>query len=212
MNLRGLAFKLFAVIAVGFFSQQATAALVYTFSDLSSETGEVNDIPTPVGVLNATLSFSITALGSSSSNDLLTLTLDNQTTAPNAFSINEVYFNFTGNHGGFSIDSGTATLNHGPIPGDGFGAFDIKLDGFSLASGGTSVWTIDLGLTGVTDSDFNDLSSIPPGDTQTLAALKFVQGPSDDSAFGAVVPVPAAVWLFGSGMLALAGVARRKRA
>ena len=33
-----------------------------------------------------------------------------------------------------------------------------------------------------------------------------------DAAFAAVVPVPAAVWLFGSGLLALIGVARRKQA
>ena len=185
---------------------QAQAALVYTFSDLSSDA-------TPASVLDATLTFSVTAGGAISGNDLLMLTLDNQTTAPDAYYINEVYFNFTGNHGGFSLESGgTTTLNHGPTPADGFGNFDIKLDGFLLASGDTSIWTIDLGLTGVTDSDFYDWSSIPTGDTQTLAALKFVQGPGDDSAFGAVVPVPAAVWLFGSGLLGLIGVARRKKA
>lgn len=182
---------------------QVQAALVYTFSDLSSDA-------TPASDLDATLTFEVTAGGSATFNDLLTLTLANQTTAPNAFNINEVYFNFTGNHGGFSIDSG-ATLNHGPTPADGFGNFDIKLDGFLLAPGGTSVWMIDLGLTGITASDFNDLSTTPPGDTQTFAALKFVQGTGDDSAFGAVVPVPAAVWLFGSGLLGLIGVARRKK-
>ena len=191
---------------------QVQAALVYTFSDLSSDA-------TPASDLDATLTFNVTSLGATSGSDLLTLTLDNQTTAPNTFSINEVYFNFTGIHSGFSIDSGTGTLNQGPIPANGFGDFDIKLDGFLLASGGTSVWTIDLGLTGVSNSDFNDWSSIPPGDLQTLAALKFVKGSDDpeapgseDSAFGAVVPVPAAVWLFGSGFLGLAGVARRKKA
>ena len=212
MSARGLVFKFFAAIAFGLFSLQANAALVYVFSDLSSDA-------TPASDLNATLTFNVTAGASATFNDLLTLTLDNQTTAPSAFTINEVYFNFTGNHGGFSIESGPGVLNHGPTPADGFGDFDIKLDGFLLASGGTSMWSIDLGLTGVTDSDFNDLSIIPPGDTQTLAALKFVQGPDDpeapgseDSAFGAVVPVPAAVWLFGSGLLGLVGVARRKRA
>lgn len=193
---------------------QAQAALVYVFSDVSSDA-------TPASDLDATLTFNITAGGSGTLNDLLTLTLDNQTTAPNTFSINEVYFNFTGNHGGFSMESGSGTLNHGPTPADGFGNFDIKLDGFLLAAGGTSIWEIDLGLTGVVDSDFNDLSTIPPGDTPYFAALKFVQGPCDpevtgecveDSAFGAVVPVPAAVWLFGSGLLGLVGMARRKSA
>ena len=192
---------------------QAQAALVYTFSDLSSDA-------TPASDLDATLTFSVTALGAiGGTTDLLTLTLDNQTTAPNAFSINEVYFNFNSGHGGFSLESGSGALNHGPTPADGFGDFDIKLDGFLLAAGGTSIWTIDLGLTGIVDLDFNDLSSIPPGEHQAFAALKFVIGPDDpeapgseDSAFGAVVPVPAAVWLFGSGLLGLVGMARRKKA
>jgi len=189
---------------------QAQAALVYTFSDASSDA-------TPATDLDATLTFDVTAGASSTLNDLLTLTLDNQTTAPNAFSINEVYFNYNAGHGGFSLETGPGGLNHGPTPADGFGRFDIKLDGFLLASGGTTVWTIDLGDTGVADSDFRDLSSNPPGSIPYYAALKFVQGPDDpespgdeDSAFGAVVPVPAAVWLFGSGLLGLAGVARKK--
>ena len=192
---------------------QAQAALVYTFSDLSSDA-------TPASVLDATLTFDVTALGAiGGTTDLLTLTLDNQTTAPNAFAINEAYFNFTGIYAGFSLESGTGALHQGPLAADGHGDFDIKLDGFLLATGDTMTWEIDLGLTGVSNSDFNDWSSIPPGDTQTLAALKFVQGPDDpetpgseDSAFGAVVPVPAAVWLFGSGLLGLVGVARRKKA
>jgi len=188
---------------------QAQAALVYTFSDLSSDS-------TPASDLDATLTFTVTSEGSASLNDLLTLTLDNQTTAPNAFNINELYFNFNGSHAGFNIESDpfTTTLTHGngtsTTAANGFGSFDIKLDGFSLASGGSAIWTIDLGLTGVTNSDFNALSLIPPGDVQTFAALKFVMGPGDDSAFGAVVPVPAAVWLFGSGLIGLIGVARRK--
>lgn len=191
---------------------QAHAALVYTFSDLSSDA-------TPASDLDATLSFAVTSLGSDTGNDLLTLTLDNQTTAPNEFAINEVFFNYNSGHGTFSLESGTAALTHGPINADGFGNFDIKLDGFLLASGGQAIWTIDLGVTGVVDADFRDLSSIPPGDTQTLAALKFVQGPDDpeapgseDSAYGAVVPVPAALWLFGSGLIGLVGIARTKAA
>jgi hypothetical protein len=212
--MRALVLKVFTIAAFGLISLQANAALVYVFSDFSSDL-------TPASDLDATLTFSVTSTAALSGNDLLTLTLDNQTTAPSTFSINEIYFNFSGSHGGFTIESGTGTLNHGPTPADGFGNFDIKLDGFLLASGDTKMWEIDLGMTGVVDSDFRDLSSIPPGDTQTLAALKFVMGPEDpelpgtgieDSAFGAVVPVPAAVWLFGSGLLGLAGVARRRRA
>ena len=34
----------------------------------------------------------------------------------------------------------------------------------------------------------------------------------DEVRFGTVVPVPAAVWLFGSGLIGLIGIARRKKA
>jgi hypothetical protein len=66
-------------------------------------------------------------------------------------------------------------------------------------------------MTDFVDTNVNDF----------LAAAKFVNGPDQnpggevpdpDSAFGGtVVPVPAAVWLFGSGLLGLVGVARRKK-
>jgi hypothetical protein len=34
----------------------------------------------------------------------------------------------------------------------------------------------------------------------------------DDMRFGTVVPIPAAVWLFASGLLGMIGIARRKKA
>jgi hypothetical protein len=159
----------------------------------------------------------IFANASDGGKDLLVITLDNQTAAPNAYAINEVYFNFAWDSSLFGFNStntGSGVLNdvNVPINADGFGTFDANITGFGLASGGTEVWQIDLGANGITMSDFDVLSSIPPGDIRAFVALKFVQGPGDDSAYGAaVVPVPAAVWLFGSGLLGLVGVARRKK-
>jgi len=54
----------------------------------------------------------------------------------------------------------------------------------------------------------------------TIAKIEFVstsQPPNDDFLlddfyFGSAVPVPAAVWLFVSGLLCMTGVARRKSA
>lgn len=219
MGAKGLVLKFFTIAAFGLFSLQANAALVYTFSDLSSDA-------TPASDLDATLSFSV---ASTTGNDVLTLTLENQTTAPSAFTIDELYFNFTGDSSLIDFDSantGSGKLfNTGSRNAANFGSFDVQIggpannQGIALASGGTETWLIDLGATGITSADFNLLSTNPPGDTEAFAALKFVQGPDDpekpgfeDSAFGAVVPVPAAVWLFGSGLLGLVGVARRKRA
>ena len=181
-------------------------ALTINFSDMSSDM-------TDAALLDATLTFNVT---STSGNDLLTLTLENLTTGVNAYTIDELFFNFTGDTAAFSFDSGNTgfgALSTTPIGADGFGVFDVNIMGFALAAGDTEVWQIDLGLAGISGADFNVLSTNPPGDRTATAALKFMQGPGDDSAYGAsVVPVPAAAWLFGSGLLGLVGIARRKKA
>ena len=194
-----------------FFGLGQAQASTYTLSDVSSD-------ETLASVLDATISFDVTAGAADGGDDLLTITLFNQTTAPDAYAINEVYFNFTGASSLFGFDStntGAGVLNDNNVPdsADGFGDFDAHITGFELASGGAEVWQIDLATVGIAMSDFDVLSSIPPGDIRAFVALKFVQGPGDDSAYGAaVVPVPAAVWLFGSGLLGLIGVSRRKKA
>lgn len=68
---------------------------------------------------------------------------------------------------------------------------------------------------GVTDLDFvGDLSEFDGGgNTQTLAAAKFVRGPGDESAFGATVlpvPEPSVATLLGLGVAVLT-LLRRSR-
>ena len=46
---------------------------------------------------------------------------------------------------------------------------------------------------------------------QNLASCNDCMNSIDDFGFSAVVPVPAAAWLFGSGLVGLIGVARRRR-
>ena len=53
------------------------------------------------------------------------------------------------------------------------------------------------------------LSDITNGDSRFAAHIHDCSGSNSCSAVSAV-PVPAAVWLFGSGLLGLAGLARRK--
>ena len=50
------------------------------------------------------------------------------------------------------------------------------------------------------------------GGTQKLSTWNFVWAVSDGDIGASVVPVPAAVWLFGSGLVGLVGFARRKKA
>lgn len=103
-------------------------------------------------------------------------------------------------------------------------AFDNQwqgLSGLNLDLGAGSYW-LSLELRGANDYD----GYIPTGEFGALNPLGtyafhhpanggWVEDPSSDFAFQvggtiSAVPVPAAVWLFGSGLLGLAGIARRR--
>ena len=165
---------------------------------------------TPADVLDASIHFGV---------DVPTLTLtirvDNLTTNPDAYYIPQIYFNAVTRLSPFaSLPTGwnlTSTES-----ADGFGTFDYlvrttnnnsdggiqnggPLTSFTLTIAGTSPWS---------QSDFDDEWSVPPPPERlALVAMKFVRGPGDDSAFGAI-PEPATVALLGLGSLAL--LRRRK--
>ena len=87
-----------------------------------------------------------------------------------------------------------------------FGAGDIT---FSLGSFYSLDFNADDGVNGATadfDSFFTSFASDNGGGSTKDIAGTWI------SYSQVVVPVPAAVWLFGSGLLGLVGVARRKRA
>lgn len=225
----------FMAIAAGMLTSMQVHALSLGFSSTTS------DLTDP-DLLDATMDLDVTANGADSGGDLLTITLDNMSDTTglpddpdNGFTLSEAYFNFSGSHSLFALDpasQGDASLSF-DTNADGFGRYDVKLDlgagNAGLAPGDSDSWTIDLGDTGFTDTDFEEWSSIPPGETQAIAALFFSKGPCDpeitscveDSAFSipgtsdgtlppSSIPVPAAIWLFSSGLFGLVMAARRR--
>jgi hypothetical protein len=108
---------------------------------------------------------------------------------------------------------------------DGDGAYDILFDfppppgsgGSKFEAGETVVYTIT-STQAITASSFNFLSAEGGGEGTYLAASKFnATGPLQDGSAWVgdggfpPVPVPATVWLFGSGLIGLVGIARRKK-
>jgi hypothetical protein len=131
----------------------------------------------------------------------------------------------------FTRDSGTGpsaadtTISTGidGFKAGGDGLYDILFDfppppglnGASFNAGEDLVYTIT--GTGLTASSFNFFGTPGPGDGNPgpyLSVARFQStgpDPFDGSDFVGAVPVPAAVWLFGSGLLGIAGIARRKK-
>ena len=85
------------------------------------------------------------------------------------------------------------------------GLSNIKIDGALLTLdpvGGGGAWTIYQAVfTAMSDATLLSIENASPGNV-----IVFV----DDVSVTAVVPVPAAAWLLGTGLLGLIGVARRK--
>ena len=173
------------------------ASTVLRLSDLSSD-------ETSPEVLDASLAFEV-------HEDRLILVVTNETAGADTFDISEIYFN--------AVDSGTELLLSPAVPGwnlfhdqqaDGFGTFDFALisdlgnDPDEIGPGASSPFTFHIeGISQVADTNFtSEFSEVPPGEHQVIAAAKFVNGPGDDSAYGAIIPEPgtAVLVLIGCGL------------
>jgi hypothetical protein len=177
-----------------------------TLSNVSSD-------ETPASVLDAGFHFDVA--GSN-----LLLRIFNDTAAPYAFYINEIFFNSSSKVESLSLLSTDPSSTPGWTyeanqAANGFGVFkhttyaprrpinDIK-------PGDNMLLTFAITGSSVTQSDFlGQWSTNPPGNISALAAAKFVRGPNDDSAFGAAVPIPPAILLLGSGLCLFAAVRKR---
>jgi hypothetical protein len=182
---------------------------------------------TPASTLDATFDFSVVG------GDTLLLTVTNDTTAPDEFNINQVFFNGSGDVSGLTLVSATldgstdVTAGWDPVQtglsANGFGAFGFALiDGVGegnpnvIGPGSSIVFELSIAgaCAGSTSCDMNDFD-VANG-MGYLAAAKFVNGPDDpeatgmeDSAFGAV-PEPGTALFLGAAWLAGA-ISRRRR-
>jgi hypothetical protein len=124
----------------------------------------------------------------------------------NGFDGNQLVFNFDNPINAFAIDI------HGALNVGGPGTLTL-----SNENGASGFILTESNTTGVNDVfDFGGLiDSAQSFSTVTLTASQTGDGIQFDKLqFGAIsaVPVPAAAWLFGSGLLWLAGISRRKTA
>ena len=91
--------------------------------------------------------------------------------------------------------------------------FDLPVSGNTFDAGETLIY--DITATGLVASSFNFLSTPDLVDPNGpfLGAAKFQSTGEfgEQSDWVGAVPVPATVWLFGSGLLGLVGIARRKK-
>ncbi|BAZ95164.1 hypothetical protein TspCOW1_30110 [Thiohalobacter sp. COW1] len=118
-----------------------------------------------------------------------------------------------------SLDSGTGTLTSGSLEIQD-GSSVTQLSGSLTAFGYTDAGSKDVfeflfDVTGgALAGDFGALGGIiivtDTSDFTGDFGIDFTAASTSNDTFAAVVPVPAAVWLFGSGLLGLAAAARRR--
>jgi hypothetical protein len=159
-------------------------------SDFSSDQTLAND-------LSATWEFSVVG-------DQLAITVTNDTVAPSEFNMNQLFWN-----GSAAPDA---------VMVSGFGKFDFLLRNGqgetdpSLINPGETLGFMFTIFGGADAEDFATSFSVPssPEGISVIIAAKFVNGPGDDSAFGAAVPAPGVLALIGVAGV-IAGRPRRRR-
>jgi len=226
MGAKIFIYKTCAIAAFGLFSLQATAATV-TFEYTESFGAVSPDGPAPWAT-------SVFDDGGTAGSVTLTMSV---AAGVNLADVTAMYFNldplldpdslfFSRTGGTGPADTNTniitpATATGNQLQADGDGIYDILFDfppppGQQAArfnAGENLVYEIT-GIPGLTADSFNFFATPAGGFGPYLSVARFQDtGPlQEDSDWVGAVPVPAAVWLFGSGLLGLVGIARRRRA
>jgi len=198
-------------MAVASACAHGASASIVTLSDFSSEPG------IDPSVLSATLDFTV------GPGNFLTLIGANSPSSPtpvDEFNINQIFFNASANVSNLAIDTFPAQwfLDTTGTMVREWGVFDFKVfhghetgpPHHLILPGAFETFVFSFDGVGITENDFVlELSDVSdnPDHMPMFAAAKFVQGPNNESAFGAV-PEPGVL-----AMLAIAGLfgARRRR-
>ena len=127
----------------------------------------------------------------------------------------------TGSNSITGFDPGNPYTNGGSGNVSGFGVFNQTVDSFD--GFGHSSTEIVLSLTNISGTWATSANVLTPNSSGNTVAIHAFACDNDPNActintgatatgFAGVVPIPAAAWLFGSGLIGLIGIARRKRA
>lgn len=109
-------------------------------------------------------------------------------------------------------EDGTVDMSGWTVTWNGIPGIPMGGDGANFA-GDTGLATFSCGMCEVGDAFTLDYSAhVPLGDASGFGGVGYALHLEGTIAAVSSVPVPAAVWLFGSGLVGLAGVARRKKA
>jgi len=192
-------------------------------ADLVTFSGELSDNDEPdISVFDAEINYNFQDWGGGYIG-LLTVTLDNLTAAPKAYTISEMFMNVSDDvavmtftdKGGFGGAQLIASSNAG-----GFGTFDYEVDlgggNTGLTAGNSATFQFFVVGSNLTTEDFFFGFATGGGQDKgdAVAALKFTRGPRDDSVYAipgeSVVPEPSTMLLLGAGLAGM--LVRRKLA
>jgi hypothetical protein len=112
--------------------------------------------------------------------------------------------------------------NAGVLAADGFGNFEYGIEGTWSGGNGPTSASFSISGAGLTLASFAELSTTPPGDTLAFMVLDILSGTNGRTGFVDLsggptpfsvpeVPIPGAVWLFGTGLVGLYLLNRRRK-
>ncbi|HET7239371.1 MAG TPA: hypothetical protein VFI76_10100 [Terrimicrobiaceae bacterium] len=115
--------------------------------------------------------------------------------------------------------------NAGTLSADGFGTFEYGIEGTFTGASNISSLSFSISGAGLSLASFAERSTIPPGDLAVFMALDIFSGTTGNTGFVDLnnggrptpfdvppVPLPPAVWLFGTGLVGLYLAGKRRKA